>query len=72
MKQVGGLETQVPAFSVGGSMLKSMKASQKAELELHRRPRGQDPQGASAEAPRAEAKPKAPPKPPPGKRKPRA
>jgi hypothetical protein len=69
VKQVGGLETQVPAFSVGGSMLKKMRASQKAELDLI---------AARAEKVRKErqknrnVKPKAPPKPPPGKRKPRS
>lgn len=71
VKQIGGLEKQVPAFSVGGSMIKAMKASQMAELqgiasraEKTRKERQQKLRGS--------VKPKAPPKPPPGKRKPRA
>lgn len=71
VKQIGGLETQVPAFSVGGSMMKSMRASQRAELEgiavkaeKVRKERQQKAKG--------NVKPKAPPKPPPGKRKPRS
>jgi hypothetical protein len=73
VKQVGGLETQVPAFSSGGSLIKAMKASQQAEL-----------QGVAARAEKSRKerqrnrnaspgpRPKGPPKPPPGKRRPRA
>ena len=65
IKQVGGLETAVPAFTMGASLLKSIQRSQEAEMqELVAKAEGLRRQRIGSGA-----KPKAKPAPPTGKRK---
>ncbi len=74
VKQVGGLDTQVPAFSMGGSLIKTIKASQLAELEgiVAKAEKIRKERQKIKGGPKTNPPPKAPPKPPPpGKRKPR-